>query len=109
MSDWDFDHQKAETAWTIRDLCDRQGLREGVSINLDMQFVPGDSADKQGLVRALGMFGYGVTLPADEDMVQAEVTRIPFTLDGIWEHEERCTRIALARGFTPDGWGFWEP
>jgi hypothetical protein len=34
---------------------------------------------------------------------------VPFTLEAIWEHEERTTRIALARGFEPDGWGFWEP
>ena len=109
MSDWDFDHQKAATAWTIKNLCDRQGLSEGMTINLDLQFEPGEDADRQGFIRTLGMFGYAVTAPEDEDMVQAEVEGVAFTLDGIWEHEERCTRIALARGYVPDGWGFWAP
>ena len=107
MSDWDFNHQKAETAWTIHNLCQKQGLTEGMMINLDLQFIPGEGADAQAFIRALGMFGYAVT--QDSELVQAEVEGTAFTLDGIWEHEERCTKIALARGFVPDGWGFWEP
>lgn len=106
---WDFDHQRAETAWTVKDLSARAGVNAGAKINLEMQFLPGDSPDKQALIRAFGTFGYGVTVAADDDMVQAEINGVAFTADDIWLHEERCTKIALARGFVPDGWGFWEP
>ena len=112
---WDFDHQKAETFWTVADLVKRGALKGGERIALDLEFVPDPEADTQpdreALVRKLGMFGYQAT-EADPDApvtVTVEITDVRFEAEAIWKHEETATKIALIHGYVPDGWGFWEP
>jgi hypothetical protein len=108
--DWDFDHQRAETAHTVETLAEEAGLKPDDRIVLDLQFVPAaEDADRAALEKALRSFGYTLGEADDDDAIAVSVTDVPFTLEAIWEHEERTTRIALARGFEPDGWGFWEP
>ncbi len=110
MSDWDPDHAKAETAWTIGELCRRNPELEtmrGQPIGLDLQFIPGDGADAEKALRALKMFGYEGR--QEEDGIEVTVEGVAFDLDAIWLHEERTARIALSHGYVPDGWGFFEP
>mgnify|MGYP001802706404 CR=1 FL=1 len=42
-------------------------------------------------------------------MIAASIDGVHLTLEDIWSHEERATKIALSRGYEPDGWGFMEP
>lgn len=116
MSDpaWDYAAQKADTADTLDHLKSDQNLPvgEGARVNLDVFLVPGAQADQLALERALAMFGYtGEMNHDDEDGPSfiVTITETEMSLDGIWLHEERITKIALSRGYTPDGWGFWEP
>jgi hypothetical protein len=104
---WDFAAQKADTEHTLKVLAE-QGVPEGAAIRLDLQFVPGEGADAAAFLRALGMFGYEAEGSLDGTEVEASVDAV-LTLDDVWAHEERTTKIALARGYVPDGWGFWEP
>ncbi len=112
---WDFEAQRADTADTLDHLARDENLPIGAgeSVNLDVFLVPGAEADQTALERALAMFAYSGELSEDEeDGSVTFVVTVPETemsLDGIWLHEERITKIALARGYTPDGWGFWEP
>ncbi len=107
MSGHDFEHQKAETLWTVAELLRlNDALTEGQHITLDLQFLPGAAADPDAAIRALKMFGYSAS-QTDDGEVEIQIPDVPFTAEAIWLHEERCTRIAIERGFTPDGWGFW--
>ncbi|MEO0680550.1 MAG: hypothetical protein AAF192_09065 [Pseudomonadota bacterium] len=106
-SDWDFEAQKAGTALTLQDLAEK-GLPEGLPIRLDLQFLPGEGADMTAFLKALGMFGYEAEGSAEDGEVEATVDA-ELSLDSIWTHEERATKIALSRGYVPDGWGFWDP
>lgn len=104
--EWDWELQQAQTAYTVSELL-KEGVKEGAMITLDFSFKAGEGADRTALEKALVMFGYEL---GDEDgEFTASISDIPFTLDSIWTHEERTTKMALARGFEPDGWGFWEP
>ncbi len=112
---WDFEAQRADTADTLDHMAKEESLPigTGARVNLDVFLVPGEGADQEALERALAMFGYGGELTEDEEdgsvsfVVTAEDTEM--SLEGIWLHEERITKVGLARGYTPDGWGFWEP
>lgn len=105
---WDFEHQRAETAASVAELGREADLGPDDRITLDLAFIPGPEAgEPEALARALAGFGYLAS--ATEAGVEASVLDIPFSVEAIWLHEERTTRIALARGFEPDGWGFWEP
>lgn len=110
--DWDYDEQRADTEMTIEQVRAESGLDETSMITLDLEFLPeSPDADAKALIKALETFGYLAAL-AEEDpdgRVEATVLDIPFTAEAIWLHEERTTKLALARGFVPDGWGFWEP
>lgn len=104
---WDYAAQKADTVHTLEVLA-KEGVPEGAPIRLDLQFVPGEGADAPAFLRALGSFGYAAEGSLDGAEIEASVDA-SLTLDEIWLHEERTTKIALARGYVPDGWGFWEP
>jgi hypothetical protein len=113
-ADWDFDHQRAETAWTVADLIARTDLQGGDTILLDLEFVPGagdPAPQRDAFVRKLGMFGYQVEAedPARPGEVSVAVPDVALDADAIWLHEERTTKLALIHGFLPDGWGFAEP
>ncbi len=111
MSDgWDWAHQKGETEATIAMLGAEAAIKDGAVINLDLEFVAAFAdADRTAFEKALTTFGYKITSGPDDDGVEISVADVPFTLDAIWLHEERTTKLALARGFAPDGWGFYEP
>ena len=109
MSDeWDWELQQNQTAYTVAELIKQNPGLDGANIALDMEFEPTEGADAAALEKALRTFGYGVIVAA-EGAIQASISDIPFTFESIWTHEERATKMALSRGFAPDGWGFWEP
>lgn len=105
--EWDWELQRAQTAYTVHELLKHEGVTEGMMITLDLEFLSGPGADAPALHKILKAFGY-----ASEDVeggVLVQVAEVPFTFEDIWGHEERVSNMALHRGFTPDGWGFWEP
>lgn len=111
---WDFDRQRSETVDTLAHLKEEQGVNVGADtiVVLDIFVVPGADADQEALERALAMFGYAGDADESEDGTPTFVVSIPdvaLTIDDIWLHEERVAKIALARGYSPDGWGFFEP
>lgn len=110
-SDWNFTEQQAETVWTCEQLRDKQGVKPHSDIMLDLFFVPveGEDARRDAFEKALGAFGYEVSEESEGDSVACTVGPINFTPQDIWLHEERTTKMALARGYKPDGWGFAEP
>jgi hypothetical protein len=111
-ADWDFAEQRADTEMTIAQVREESGLTETALITLDLEFLPEDKdADADAFIKALATFGYLASAAEDDPdgRIDATVLDIPFTLEAIWLHEERTTKLALARGFIPDGWGFWEP
>ncbi|WP_316015716.1 hypothetical protein [Roseobacter sp. HKCCA0434] len=105
---WDFEHQKAETAVTLKHIEESGDLAAGTPVTLDLEFLPVEGADSAACAKALRTFGYEVEVHED-GMIAAHATNVPLTLDGVWTQEERATKIALERGYEPDGWGFWEP
>lgn len=114
MSDWDFARQQSETIDTIADLKANQNVPVGPDtiVTLDIFLVPADTADQDALERALAMFGYGGERDDTPDNGESFVVTVPdvaLTADDIWLHEERVSKIAIERGYTPDGWGFFEP
>lgn len=105
---WDFEHQKNVTAVTLSEIRESGDLASGAMVTLDLEFLPVDGADAEACAKALKMFGYEVEVHED-GMIAASIADVPLTLDGVWTQEERATKIALERGYEPDGWGFWEP
>jgi len=81
-------------------------------VTLDVFLMPGKTADQEALERGLAMFGYAGDPGETEDKEPIYVVSIPdvaLTAEDIWLHEERVSKIAVARGYRPDGWGFYEP
>ncbi|RIJ18235.1 hypothetical protein D1227_00915 [Henriciella mobilis] len=110
-ADWNFAEQQAETVWTCEQLRDKQGVKPHSDIMLDLFFAPieGEEARREAFEKALSSFGYEIAEADEPGQVAASIGPIPFTPQDIWLHEERTTKMALARGFKPDGWGFAEP
>lgn len=107
MSDHDFEHQKAETFYTIAEMFKGDDpLGEALVVTLELHFVATASADPEAALRALKMFGYAARLDGKK-LILVEIPDLTLSAENIWLHEERCTKIALERGFEPDGWGFW--
>lgn len=110
--DWDFAEQRADTEATIAQVRAESGLTAKDKITLDLEFLPEDKdADAAAFIKALVSFGYLASAAEDDPdgRIDATVLDIPFTFEAIWLHEERTSKLALARGFVPDGWGFWAP
>ena len=109
MSDeWDWELQQNQTAYTVAELIKQNAGLNGTNITLDMEYGPVEGADAATLEKALRTFGYDVIV-STQGAIQASISDIPLTFESIWTHEERTTKMALSRGFEPDGWGFWEP
>ena len=110
-ADWNFTEQQAETVYTCEQLRDTKGIKPHSEIMLDLFFVPieGEEARRAAFEKALETFGYQPGESENENEVAASIGPIPFTPQDIWLHEERTTKMALARGYKPDGWGFAEP
>lgn len=108
LEDWDFEHQRLETEASVAEIRAESGLGKDVRVDLDLEFAAaGDDADAPAALKALGMFGYAADLV--DGRIQVTLPDVAFDAGEIWQHEERTTRIVLARGFEPDGWGFQEP
>ena len=110
--EWDFDAQRADTAGTLEELFGDDALSPGMAVTLDVFLRPADGADPAALERGLAMFGYSGERMTDEAggvVFVVSVSGVALGLDDVWTHEERISRVALARGFRPDGWGFFEP
>jgi len=112
--DWDFARQQSETIDTLKDLKENQKLATGPDtiVTLDIFLVPGQDADEDALERALAMFGYAGDpdeTPGNDPNYVVTIPDVALTAEDIWLHEERVSKIAVARGYTPDGWGFFEP
>jgi sulfur carrier protein ThiS len=108
--EWDFEEQRADTEMTVAQLLKETDLTEESVITLDLEFVPEtEEADTAAFIKALETFGYLASATEEDGRVDVSVLDIPFGVEAIWTHEERTSKIALARGFIPDGWGFWEP
>lgn len=110
-ADWNFTEQQAETVYTCEQLRDTKGVKPHSEIMLDLFFVPveGEETRRAAFEKALETFGYQPGEAENENEVVALIGPIPFTPQDIWLHEERTTKMALARGYKPDGWGFAEP
>ncbi len=106
--EWDWALQQNQTAYTVAELGKETGVSASANITLDLEFVPLEGADSAAFKKALTTFGYSVS-DGKEGGIAASISDIPFTFDAIWTHEERTTKMALGRGYQPDGWGFWEP
>ena len=109
---WDFDAQKADTEAVVRQFAEEHDLPAGMPIDLDVQTIPADGADKAGLVIALKAAGYAIRIYPGEDgveTVEAHKPGVTFDAETIWSEERAVTEIALAHGYAPDGWGFMEP
>lgn len=107
---WDWAEQRRDTEASFKELQKDSGLETGTLITLDLQFLPAETdSDEDALILALEKAGYEVTVSPEDDTVEASVADVPFSVEAIWKHEERTTKIALEKGYAPDGWGFWEP
>ena len=108
LEDWDFEHQRLGTEASVAEIRAESGLGKNARVDLDLEFAAvGDDADAPAALKALGMFGYAADV--EDGRIQVTVPDVAFDAAEIWRHEERTTRIVLARGFEPDGWGFQEP
>jgi len=106
--DWDWPLQQNQTAYTVAKLGEESGLDANSRITLELQFQPGAGADEAAFRKVLTTFGYSVA-EAEAGGLDVSIADIPFTFESVWTHEERTTKMALGRGYRPDGWGFWEP
>ncbi|MFD1341703.1 ribonuclease E inhibitor RraB [Litorisediminicola beolgyonensis] len=107
----DFSAQRAETFAVFRNLNDSADLPEIADV--DYFFVASEGEiDWPALADALAAEGYLCELvdetgeDAEAPYMVATLTEQPLSAEGIWIGEEIATRIALARGARPDGWGF---
>jgi hypothetical protein len=106
--------QKAATFYSVAQFLQEGKLPEGADIALELFFIPTDKADQPAFLKALKTFGYSAEAEpenTEDGMRESVIITVPtkMTSDDIWLHEERTTKLALTRGFTPDGWGFLEP
>jgi len=111
--DQEFD-QKAATFYSVAQFLAEDKVPEGAAIELELFFVPTDQADEAAFLKALKTFGYAAIIEAENTAngtQDAVLVTVPtkMTSDDIWLHEERTSKLALSRGYTPDGWGFLEP
>lgn len=107
--EWDWELAQNQTAYTVAELLKETAVTEGANITLEMTFMPVQEADRAAFEKVLVSFGYTLMESDEKDEIIAKIDDIPFTFDAIWTHEERTAKMALARGYEPDGWGFWEP
>ncbi len=106
--------QKAATYYSVAQFLDEGKVPEGAAISLELFFIPTDSADQPAFLKALKTFGYVAEVESENTESgarEAVLVTVPTTMgaDDIWLHEQRTTKLAQARGFAPDGWGFLEP
>lgn len=103
--------QRAETYRVFNDLASNHVLPD--SADVDYHFQPAETADWEAVQSALTAEGYDCARyeadpeePEAGDWLTATLADQPLSALAIWLGEETATRLALAHGFTPDGWGF---
>jgi len=103
----DFEKQRQETIWVWSDITNRNpDLPE--KINLDIHFLPiSTNSNEDDFKASLEGVGFLVKFYEDNETVEASVSNIHASVDAVWLHEERATKLALSHGFKPDGWGFF--
>ena len=108
---WDWESQRADTEETVQQLSNDQGIPAGLPINLDIQTVAGEGAERGAYILALRAAGHPVEIYTGDDGIETVEITIPdtrFDASLIWDHEKAVTEIALAHGYVADGWGFWD-
>lgn len=113
---WDIESQQAATRYTVAQLIAEKNVPENANITLELFFIPTENPDSEALLKALKTFGY-MAEPETETVegggtriaILVTIENLELSADNIWLHEERTTKIALPRGYAPDGWGFVEP
>ena len=110
--EWDWDTQRADTEETVQHLAEENGVPLGLPINLDIQTIAGETPERGAYVLALRAAGYAVDIFTDDEdgveTIQVTISDTRFDASLIWDHEKAVTEIALANGYVPDGWGFWD-
>ncbi|MGO4853842.1 ribonuclease E inhibitor RraB [Phaeovulum sp. W22_SRMD_FR3] len=102
----DLKGQKRETEEIFREIVAMQALPETACVNF--QFVVEDEdANGAGFAAAAAALGYEAEWLEDEDEVAVTTASEPLSVEGLWAHEERLTRLAAEFGLEPDGWGFF--
>ena len=114
MTDTQEFDQKAATFYSVAQFLKEGKVPEGASIALELFFNPSVDADQAAFLKALKTFGYKAEVEAEktEDSTREVVlvnVATKMTSEDIWLHEERTSKLAQSRGFSPDGWGFLEP
>lgn len=114
MTDTQEFDQKAATFYSVAQFLEDGKVAEGASIELELFFNPTTEADQPAFLKALKTFGYQAEVETEktEDGTREAVlvnVATKMTADDIWLHEERTSKLAQSRGFSPDGWGFLEP
>jgi hypothetical protein len=102
---WTPEEYRALTALTLEKLREEGGPGPDTVVTMAFDFEAGDEADTDACLRALRMFQYNAEI--EDQILTVEVEDVALTLDAIWTHEERLITICTARGFIPDGWGFY--
>ncbi|MBL1436177.1 MAG: ribonuclease E inhibitor RraB [Rhodobacteraceae bacterium] len=106
--------QKAATYYSVAQFLAEGKVPDGAAIDLELFFIPDKDADQVAFLKALKTFGYSAEVESEKiakgqrNAVLVNVST-KMTSDDIWLHEERTTKLAQSRGFSPDGWGFLEP
>lgn len=105
----DFAQQKAETFSAFADLQTQNDL-PGVA-DLELFFVAQTpEAPWEPLADALVDLDFGCEWIAPEGTEAGTLVAVmedqPLSASSIWMIEELATRVALDKGFAPDGWGF---
>lgn len=112
---FDFAAQKARTEAIWAELSSEHDLPP--EARLDLQFLPGESADAVEFMGWLEDNGFEVEhYPPDEDApeddddnqetIEVQTVTMALTPETIHDVERRCTEAALRFGWLPDGWGF---
>lgn len=106
--------QKAATYYSVAQFLAEGKVPDGAAIALELFFIPNQEADQEAFLKALKTFGYTAEVESEKtDKGQRDAVLVnvatKMTADEIWLHEERTTKLAQSRGFSPDGWGFLEP
>lgn len=103
----DFEKQKQETIWVWSDISNRN-TDLPAKINLDIQFLKtSTNSNRENFKISLEGAGFSVAFYEEDETVEASVNMIDASVEAIWLHEERATKLALVHGFKPDGWGFF--
>lgn len=102
----DLSSQKKETESIFEEIVASHGLPKTAVVNFQFVDDEGD-AQFEEFIDAVEAAGYAADWIEDEDCVEVTTGDEPLTVEGLWAHEERLTRIAATFGLEPDGWGFF--